>query len=83
AHFPAGLVIYWSWSNTLSLLQQYVLMKKEGVEIHFFKRSREDKAMADAVAHGPTIHPELEVIEHNAEDVVKTISPPKKGKKGR
>ena len=27
ASFPAGLVIYWSWSNTLSILQQKVMMK--------------------------------------------------------
>ena len=24
ARFPAGLVIYWSWNNTLSILQQWV-----------------------------------------------------------
>lgn len=27
ASFPAGLVIYWSWSNTLSILQQWYIMK--------------------------------------------------------
>lgn len=26
--FPAGLVIYWTWSNTLSVLQQYVIVRK-------------------------------------------------------
>jgi YidC/Oxa1 family membrane protein insertase len=34
ASFPAGLVIYWAWSNTLSLMQQSYIMKKHGVEIH-------------------------------------------------
>jgi len=34
ASFPAGLVIYWAWSNTLSLAQQYYIMKKHGVEVH-------------------------------------------------
>jgi YidC/Oxa1 family membrane protein insertase len=34
ASFPAGLVIYWAWSNTLSLTQQYVIMKRQGAEIH-------------------------------------------------
>lgn len=38
AHFPAGLVIYWTWSNTLSVIQQYVLMKQEGVEPHLFQK---------------------------------------------
>lgn len=28
AHFPAGLVIYWTWSNILSILQQWVITKK-------------------------------------------------------
>lgn len=28
AAFPAGLVIYWTWSNTLSILQQWVIAKK-------------------------------------------------------
>ncbi|HSC18407.1 MAG TPA: membrane protein insertase YidC [Rhizomicrobium sp.] len=34
--FPAGLVIYWTWSNVLSMLQQYVIMRREGAEIHLF-----------------------------------------------
>lgn len=28
AHFPAGLVIYWTWSNSLSILQQWILLKR-------------------------------------------------------
>ncbi|MEQ9811541.1 MAG: membrane protein insertase YidC, partial [Azospirillaceae bacterium] len=31
--FPAGLVIYWTWNNMLSMLQQYVIMKRMGVKI--------------------------------------------------
>ncbi|MDH3582333.1 MAG: membrane protein insertase YidC, partial [Hyphomicrobiales bacterium] len=33
ASFPAGLVIYWAWNNVLSLAQQYVIMKRQGVDI--------------------------------------------------
>ena len=36
ASFPAGLVIYWSWNNTLSILQQSLIMKKNGVKIELF-----------------------------------------------
>ncbi|HEY4115749.1 MAG TPA: membrane protein insertase YidC [Rhizomicrobium sp.] len=36
ASFPAGLVIYWTWSNLLSMLQQYIIMRREGAEIHLF-----------------------------------------------
>ncbi|CUW37753.1 putative Membrane protein insertase YidC [Magnetospirillum sp. XM-1] len=28
ANFASGLVIYWAWSNALSILQQWVIMKK-------------------------------------------------------
>ncbi|MBT3991047.1 MAG: membrane protein insertase YidC [Rhodospirillaceae bacterium] len=33
ARFPAGLVIYWAWNNALSVLQQYVIMRKAGAPI--------------------------------------------------
>jgi YidC/Oxa1 family membrane protein insertase len=35
--FPAGLVIYYTWSNTLNMLQQYIIMRREGVEVHLFE----------------------------------------------
>jgi YidC/Oxa1 family membrane protein insertase len=33
ARFPAGLVIYWTWNNLLSMLQQALIMKRAGVPI--------------------------------------------------
>jgi YidC/Oxa1 family membrane protein insertase len=30
AGFAAGLVIYWTWSNVLSILQQYWIMRRQG-----------------------------------------------------
>jgi YidC/Oxa1 family membrane protein insertase len=36
ASFPAGLVIYWAWNNTLSVLQQGFIMRKHGVKIELF-----------------------------------------------
>jgi YidC/Oxa1 family membrane protein insertase len=38
--FPVGLVIYWAWSNTLSILQQSYIMKRHGVEVDFFGNIR-------------------------------------------
>ncbi|MEK9672277.1 MAG: membrane protein insertase YidC [Rhodospirillaceae bacterium] len=32
ASFPAGLVIYWTWNNLLSIAQQWVIMRRMGVE---------------------------------------------------
>ena len=31
-HFPAGLLIYWSFSNVLTILQQYVIMRRFQVD---------------------------------------------------
>ncbi|GGE33502.1 membrane protein insertase YidC [Agaricicola taiwanensis] len=36
ASFPAGLVIYWSWNNFLSILQQGLIMKRQGAKIELF-----------------------------------------------
>jgi YidC/Oxa1 family membrane protein insertase len=33
APFSAGLVIYWAWSNVLSIAQQYYIMRKHGAPI--------------------------------------------------
>jgi len=33
ASFPAGLVIYWAWNNSLSVVQQSVIMRKHGAKI--------------------------------------------------
>ena len=33
APFPAGLVIYWTWNNLLSMTQQYIIMRRMGVPI--------------------------------------------------
>ncbi|WP_029011061.1 membrane protein insertase YidC [Azospirillum halopraeferens] len=32
ASFPAGLVIYWAWNNLLSVAQQWVIMRQDGVK---------------------------------------------------
>jgi YidC/Oxa1 family membrane protein insertase len=36
ASFSAGLVIYWAWNNSLSVLQQSVIMHKHGAKIELF-----------------------------------------------
>jgi YidC/Oxa1 family membrane protein insertase len=36
ASFSAGLVIYWAWNNSLSVLQQSIIMKKNGAKIELF-----------------------------------------------
>jgi YidC/Oxa1 family membrane protein insertase len=36
ASFSAGLVIYWAWNNTLSVIQQSIIMRKHGAKIELF-----------------------------------------------
>ena len=36
AAFPAGLVIYWAWNNTLSVIQQSVIMHRNGAKIELW-----------------------------------------------
>ncbi|MGF1545275.1 MAG: membrane protein insertase YidC [Parvularculaceae bacterium] len=38
ASFAAGLVLYWFWNTALSILQQWAIMKKNGVEIDWGER---------------------------------------------
>ena len=43
AAFPAGLVIYWAWNNTLSMAQQWVIMRSMGAAptLHHHKKPAE------------------------------------------
>ena len=39
--FPAGLVLYWAWNNFLSIMQQYTIMKQQGVDINLMGNIRD------------------------------------------
>ena len=41
ASFPAGLVIYWAWNNSLSITQQYVIMRRQGVKVELWDNLKE------------------------------------------
>ena len=55
--FPAGLVIYWTWNNTLTVLQQSYIMKKAGVKLELWdnliKMFRKSDAPAPAASKTP------------------------------
>ncbi len=40
ASFPAGLVIYWAWNNTLSVIQQAIIMRRHGAKVELFDNMR-------------------------------------------
>jgi len=59
ASFPAGLVIYWAWNNLLSVIQQYVIMRREGVDVDLlgnimstFRKTTSAATQAAATATG-------------------------------
>ena len=51
--FPAGLVIYWTWNNTLTVLQQYYIMTKAGVKVELWDNLF--KLFARAPAKTPSV----------------------------
>jgi len=56
ASFPAGLVIYWAWNNFLSVIQQSVIMARQGVEIPLLEnlgfKNNKSKPKAKGEAEG-------------------------------
>ena len=40
AKFSAGLVIYWTWNNSLSVIQQSIVMRRSGVRIELWDKVR-------------------------------------------
>jgi YidC/Oxa1 family membrane protein insertase len=46
AKFPAGLVIYWAWNNSLSVLQQSAIMHRHGAKIQLWDNLKSTFAKA-------------------------------------
>ena len=89
AQFASGLVIYWTFSAVLSILQQVVIMRSLGVPVYLFQKSEIEAAMEEAVDQGPAVHPLVEMAEEDVEEALfgdeeeqaKEIKPPKPRKK--
>ena len=85
AGFASGLVVYWTVSSALGVIQQCVIMKSMGVPIHLFSKGKDKKKLEKEIAEGPSVHPSLEMVEHDIEEAIegtaKEISPPKPKKK--
>jgi YidC/Oxa1 family membrane protein insertase len=48
ASFSAGLVIYWTWNNLLSIGQQWFIMRRQGVEVNLLENMGLRKAKQTA-----------------------------------
>lgn len=83
AKFAAGLVIYWTFNNILSILQQYVIMRRMGVKVSFFGKNDETESSENNKAEdGPSDSTdEAEVQETESQPEAGEISMPKPKKK--
>ncbi len=70
AQFASGLVIYWTFSGLLAMIQQYVIMRSMGVEVKFFRRAKSERDMEKDISEQPTVHPGLEVLEHQIDAAI-------------
>ncbi|MGQ0526615.1 MAG: membrane protein insertase YidC [Alphaproteobacteria bacterium] len=92
AKFAAGLVIYWTFSAFIGVVQQSIIMHRMGVPIHFLK-SKEEKRLERAARKGVAVHPLMEMAEEKVEETlfggddapspssIKPLKPRKKKKK--
>jgi YidC/Oxa1 family membrane protein insertase len=53
ANFSSGLVIYWAWNNTLTVLQQSVIMHRNGAKIELFDNLRDTFFKKKSSMSGP------------------------------
>lgn len=92
SRFASGLVIYWTFSALLGVLQQTTIMRSMGVPIYFFNKDKFKEALEKQVEKGPDVHPLIEMAEDEAEkalfgdegadvEAVPDIKPPKPKKK--
>ena len=77
AGFPAGLVIYWAWNNTLSVTQQYIIMKRSGADVNLWgnildtfrrKKPEPEKPAAKALSAPPKAANEDEALAEDEAD---------------
>lgn len=91
AHFPSGLVIYWTFSAYIGLIQQSYIMKSMGVPIYIFNKDHYRKEMEQQIDQGPSVNPLVQMAEEETEKALfgddegdkggKEISAPKPKKK--
>lgn len=90
AGFASGLVIYWTFSAALSVVQQAIIMRSMGVPIYIFEKEKYEEELDKKLDDGsPGVHPLAEMAEDEVEDAIfgedeeppKDIKPPKPKKK--
>ncbi len=83
ARFASGLVIYWTFSALISVLQQMFIMYRMDVPIYIFdkKKMKEDEKDAAQAAKAAKAVEEAPEVEEEEPKVIKPLKPKKKKKK--
>ena len=84
AGFPAGLLLYWIWSNVLAFLQQYFITRKNGVDTpvdQFFRKitGKPDPIETTSTSSGDLLDIEPNQVKKKKKNTKKSDSS-KKGK---
>ncbi len=82
AKFAAGLVIYWTFNNLFSTIQQYIIMRRMGVDVDLvgnFLRKKKPEEETEPLAEGDVI--EHAPVEEKASEKPVVVSKPKPKKK--
>jgi YidC/Oxa1 family membrane protein insertase len=69
-HFASGLVVYWTFSAYIGLLQQIIIMKSLGVPVHLFGETEDEKELNKEIEKGPAVHPLAEMAENEVESAL-------------
>lgn len=67
ASFASGLVIYWTFSAIIGVIQQIIIMRSMNVPIHLFGQSEDEEKLDEQVEKGPGLHPLAEMAEDEIE----------------
>jgi YidC/Oxa1 family membrane protein insertase len=74
AKFAAGLVIYWTFNNLFSVLQQYVIMRRMGVDVHFFHKNKKKTEDEENISQGQmTLEEKEEYLKEEIEEAMEAI----------
>tara|TARA_R110002095_G_scaffold63086_2_gene53286 strand:+ start:1404 stop:3326 length:1923 start_codon:yes stop_codon:yes gene_type:complete len=65
--FASGLVIYWTISATMSVMQQAYIMRSLGVPIYIVNKDKFKEEAKKKSTEGPDVHPLIEMTEDEVE----------------
>lgn len=67
AGFASGLVIYWTLSALIGIIQQMIIMRSMGVPIYLFEKDKFAEQAEKQLDQGPSVHPLIEMAENEVE----------------